>query len=86
MAQSNAQRMIKKFGKMAENYQLKINRQSAIIDRLVMANAAYADFLYSISNDVTNMKDAKTLAEQTHEKVKGILAVEEEKEENTDES
>lgn len=77
---SKQQVMIKKFGKMAEQYQARIERQQGIIDRLAAANAVQGDALYAVANDAKNVKEARSIAKQTQEKVKGILAVPKEEE------
>lgn len=72
---SDAQKLLRRWGKQAERYQDRITRQAGIIDRLVAANAVYADGMYAIINDVKNVKDARKEASTASAKVKEILAV-----------
>lgn len=72
---SKAQKMIKKHGKMAEDYQARINRQVQVIDRLVAANAVMSDALYGVENEAKNVKEARKWAKDAQTKVREILAV-----------
>lgn len=83
---SNANKMIKRFGKMAEGYQDKINRQSKIIDKLVAANAVYADLVYGIAEEAESLEQAKQWVQLAVDRVKEILAVPNDEENSDDET
>lgn len=75
---TNANKMIKRYGEMADRYQQRIDRQSRIIDKLVNANAVYGDgLLEAISKlrDDAQPHDVADMLDETLAKVKEILAV-----------
>lgn len=67
--------LIRKYGKMADQYQARINRQAQIIDRLVEANAVQGDALYAVEHKSKTVKEARKVAKEATDKVKDILAV-----------
>jgi len=72
--------MVKKFCKMAVQYQLRIDRQRNAIDRLAAANAVYGDALYQIINEAASIRSARKIAEDAAKKVQMILTVPNEEE------
>lgn len=69
---------MRQFGKQAERYQARIDRQAAIIDRLVAANQVYGTALYEVINESKNVKEARKMATAGVKAAKTILTVPEE--------
>jgi hypothetical protein len=67
--------MLKRWGKMAERYQSRIDQQKTIIDRLMAAMAVYADLAYGVENEAKDVKTARRWAKEAQQKVEVILAV-----------
>lgn len=72
---SKQQNLVKKYGKMAEQYQDRIDRQTGIIDRLVQANTAQGNALWMVENDAKSIREARKVAKDATAEVKKILAV-----------
>jgi hypothetical protein len=67
--------MLKRWGKMAERYQGRIDQQKSIIDRLMAAMTVYSDLAYEVEHDARSIKEARQLSVEAQAKVKAILAV-----------
>lgn len=72
---SQASILVKKFGKMAEQYQARIDRQAETITRLTDALMTYGDALTEISQEVPNVKKAREVAKAALAKAQEVLAV-----------
>lgn len=66
--------MVRKFGKMAEQYEARIARQVEAIDRLLAANAMQATALNYIKDESKTIKDARKVAQEATDGVQAILA------------
>lgn len=70
--------MINKFGRMADNYQQKINNQQEIITRLMNALSIAQGALYDIENGSPNIEAARKVAKETSAKMAATLEKEKE--------
>lgn len=74
---SNQDKMLKRFGKMAEAYQDKIARQQEIIGRLTKALTIAQQGLYEIENDSPTVRAARQTAKNTSAEMASALEVKE---------
>lgn len=80
---SGMEKLMGRAAVQAERYEMRINQQKQIIDRLVAANAAQGDALYIIEHESKDVRHARKTAKQAVAKVKEILATPNEEEQQT---
>lgn len=68
-------KMLMKADAQTQRYQVSIDRQKRIIDRLVLANAVQGDALVAVEEESKDIRQARKVAKEARAKVKSILAV-----------
>lgn len=71
--------MIKRFGKMADQYQERINNQQEIISRLTKGITIAEQALYEIENHALDVEAARNHAKDAHNAMIKALEKEQEK-------
>lgn len=69
-------KMLKRFDAQTRAWTSQIERQKEVINRLVAANAVYADGLHEVEHEAKDVRQARSMARSATEKAKAILAVE----------